>query len=75
MNKQYKILLLIGCICLLVGIYFVGNSKVRFKKIDQEYLFMKKNPIEYWIKRYKDKNEVILTEAEIEEFNKKIIER
>ena len=43
MNKQYKILLLIGCICLLVGIYFVGNSKVRFKKIDQEYLFMKKN--------------------------------
>ncbi len=74
MKIYKKILFYFVCFYLLV-FNFINNSLARVIKNNQEQLNIKKDPVEYWIKKYENENKIILEQNEIKEFNKKIIDR
>lgn len=75
--KKYGVLFRFKHLCyLLITSYItINNSLAKLNKNSSEYLLFKNNPDKYFIEKYKNNNEIILDQDEIEEFNKRIIER
>lgn len=61
--------------CLATVICFTSRSIAKLNGNNSEYLLLKNNPTEYFVKKYENNNEIILDQDKIEEFNRRIIER